>query len=605
MKRNVSKKQVAFILVAICLVGLIGIGISYSYYLANISTSNEENKNSDISSATITKVVMDMQGKISSDGAYPGHKVVKEVVVKGIGENNSIPANAAILITPDLGDFKDDVTWKLYKSEETITCSNKFHNDNGNIYEEGSCDIPDVATLVLEGSSDSDYVNIVVNSNSETKYYLVIEYANKTEEDQNDQMGKMFSVDIGLGEYKKTTGLKAIIASVDKTGKCPLINDDGTVNVTSDESTDGYLCSAEDVYGTSYYYRGNVSNNYVRFADKYWRIVRINGDRTIRVIYDGTSAHANGYSSTDRQLGTSTFNRNADDNMYVGYMYGEKGEIVEDTSQYGTTSWTNTSSYYVSKEYTFNESNKTFALKDPVAVLTTDLTTDYIGYYTTNSTVSFSNYRDLIKITAITAGDEKATIGYARLYTVSTSKEAAQTNTNSSTIKIYLDDWYKTNILGTDNEQYVIDNIFCNDRTTGDGGYGTKYTYYHWLNFKTSAGKSNLKCTQQNDAFTVSDTINGNDALTYPIGLITTDEAVLAGGYSSSNTGYYLYSGSNFWTSSPFFFNRAAFGRRVSAVGSADYFDYVSLVSGVRPVLNLKDEVLQNGDGTMENPYRL
>ena len=34
----------------------------------------------------------------------------------------------------------------------------------------------------------------------------------------------------------------------------------------------------------------------------YWRIVRINGDGTIRMIYDGTTKHANGESSKDRQI---------------------------------------------------------------------------------------------------------------------------------------------------------------------------------------------------------------------------------------------------------------------------------------------------------------
>ena len=101
MKKNVSKKHIALILVAVCLVGLIGIGVSYSYFLANISTSKEENKNSNISTTTITQVVMDMQGKISSGGAYPGHKMVKEVVVRGIGADDATPANASIQITPD------------------------------------------------------------------------------------------------------------------------------------------------------------------------------------------------------------------------------------------------------------------------------------------------------------------------------------------------------------------------------------------------------------------------------------------------------------------------------------------------------------------------
>ena len=43
----------------------------------------------------------------------------------------------------------------------------------------------------------------------------------------------------------------------------------------------------EDDYGTTYYFRGNVENNYVKFAGKDWRIVRINEDGTIRLILDG------------------------------------------------------------------------------------------------------------------------------------------------------------------------------------------------------------------------------------------------------------------------------------------------------------------------------
>ena len=174
MKRNMGKKRLAFILVAVCLVGLIGFGVSYSYYLANIRTSNEESKSTDISTLGITSVVMDMQGKISSNGAYPGHKMVKEVVVRGIGVENAKPANASIKITPDLGDFSSDVIWKLYKSEEAITCSSVEHTDGREYYDESTCNIPASASLVLEGSSVTKYKNIVVSPNTETKYYLEI-----------------------------------------------------------------------------------------------------------------------------------------------------------------------------------------------------------------------------------------------------------------------------------------------------------------------------------------------------------------------------------------------------------------------------------------------
>ena len=79
-----------------------------------------------------------------------------------------------------------------------------------------------------------------------------------------------------------------------------------------------------DNLGTSYYYRGDVENNYVSFAGYYWRIIRINGDGSIRIIYDGTSAHANGESSEDRQIGTSAFNSSSHRYSYgVGYTYSE------------------------------------------------------------------------------------------------------------------------------------------------------------------------------------------------------------------------------------------------------------------------------------------
>ena len=116
-----------------------------------------------------------------------------------------------------------------------------------------------------------------------------------------------------------------VAVPLDYYDKCPTVNADGTVTVTEAESQYGYLCKAKDAYGDSYYYRGNVTNNYVKFAGFYWRIIRINGDGTVRVIYDGTSAHANSESSEDRQIGTTAFNSSYNDNAYLGYMYGKTG----------------------------------------------------------------------------------------------------------------------------------------------------------------------------------------------------------------------------------------------------------------------------------------
>ena len=480
------------------------------------------------------------------------------------------------------------------------------------------------ATTVVKGSTESRTLDTGTLAPNGSKDYSISLWMDKSVTLSDDAQNKVFKSKVVVDAVATETAMDKIIASVDTTGNCPTINSDGTVNVAKVEATDGYVCSASDAYGTSYYYRGNVTNNYVKFADKYWRIIRINGDGTVRVIYDGTSAHANGESSTDRQIGTSAFNNywkkdnvqettNSPvwgDNAGVGYMYGNRDAIVEATEYYASTSFTNTNTYYIAKEYTYDATTDRFTLKDPIAVLGSAMTSDYVGYYTFGSTSATSSNSYVYKIFGVTAGDSKASVKYGYVRYGTSSKEVAQTNTNDSTIKTYLDNWYKTNISGTENEQYLADNIFCNDRSFSSSnsgtGAGVSKTYYNWYNWHAS--KSNLKCPQRNDAFTVSDTTNGNGALTYPIGLITTDEAVLAGG-SSSNSGYYLYSGSWYWASSPdIFYGGGARVRGVRSNGNADSHDDYFIVSfdgGVRPVFNLKAEILLQGSGTVTDPYRI
>ncbi len=71
---------------------------------------------------------------------------------------------------------------------------------------------------------------------------------------------------------------------------------------------------------TTYYFRGAVENNYVKFAGFYWKIIRINEDESIRLIYQGTD-----YSDPSSAFIGGGFNMNFDDNAYIGYMYGTAG----------------------------------------------------------------------------------------------------------------------------------------------------------------------------------------------------------------------------------------------------------------------------------------
>lgn len=125
------------------------------------------------------------------------------------------------------------------------------------------------------------------------------------------------------------------------------------------------------------------------------------------------------------------------------------------------------------------------------------------------------------------------------------------------------------------------------------------------INFKTARRNS---CPQKNDRFTVSDTAHGNGALTYPIGLITSDEAIVAGAvYEQGNSNIYLsFSGQGFHGMSPSYFeDRYAY--TFSLVGICWLKEVSGMAShvGVRPVINLKPGSINAGDKTASNPFRI
>ena len=116
--------------------------------------------------------------------------------------------------------------------------------------------------------------------------------------------------------FKKTKTVNTVLGNLEVYEYTP----DFSKSACDDETCESHekgIYETTDEDGTSYYYRGSVENNYFQFANLWWRVVRINGDGTIRLIYDGTIAHKNGESSTDRQYGTSRFNLNNNDNIIM------------------------------------------------------------------------------------------------------------------------------------------------------------------------------------------------------------------------------------------------------------------------------------------------
>ncbi len=120
------------------------------------------------------------------------------------------------------------------------------------------------------------------------------------------------------------------------------IKEKGTPNFANTATTNEGMYAAEDDLGTSYYFRGAVNNNWVKFGkdssnkDMYWRIIRINGDGSIRIIYSGITAPASSTATvmtgTDTQISTAYFNSSYTNASYVGYMYTNGQQHGNNTS---------------------------------------------------------------------------------------------------------------------------------------------------------------------------------------------------------------------------------------------------------------------------------
>ena len=109
------------------------------------------------------------------------------------------------------------------------------------------------------------------------------------------------------------------------------------------------------------------------------------------------------------------------------------------------------------------------------------------------------------------------------------------------------------------------------------------------------------------DLFTKTGASKGNELLQYPIGLITVDEILLAGGfYGTANSSYYLYTNKSYWTMSPCRLYTDGYAGVFVVYDSGD-FGSASVTStnpGVRPVINLKANItFSGGNGSVDTPF--
>ena len=443
-----------------------------------------------------------------------------------------------------------------------------------------------------------DHANIQSYYDSTNKYYKLVEGATIKSLGSAQSVrwkitGRYYNLDVSqsqLGGKNFTGKIYAISkgcssedgSSVKKGYETILANNGGASSMTTLTSTDFAnvttasdkgMYKATDDLGTSYYFRGAVDNNWVKYGkytkdvyytydsdynyslvsscdgidncfkiaskgdDMYWRIIRVNGDNSIRMIYAGT------YAPDANTKVTLTESGNFDDD---GNLIGGQKTAVGNSK--------------------FNQNYDS---------------AEYVGY----------------------------------MYTIGEQHGTSQ----SSDIKTYLEDWYANytdlNKTGTK----ITDQIYCNDRTasTSDVAYSpTNYTtltswnskgttYYYGANGRVynNPVSPDYKCPVASDKFTTT-TAKGNGKLSYPVGLITADEITFAGlPAGKTNNSFYLYTGDYYWAGSPNEFIGSSSSE--FCVDDDGYLNYsiVSDYSGVRGVVSLSSESKLLGSGTYNDVY--
>ncbi len=191
----------------------------------------------------------------------------------------------------------------------------------------------------------------------------------------------------------------------------------------------------------------------------------------------------------------------------------------------------------------------------------------------------------------------------------------ARENTNNSTIKTIIDNWYKINLEAKGYTKYLSTTaVYCNDRTYTVSGSNTLFGAFTRL--KTNKTPS-YDCIATEDKFTV-DSSTGNGELTYPIALMTADEVSFAGGLWGTNARtWYYYNSANgsstgsdyWWLLSPDYWDGG--NALVFYVTGSSYPGYLNEASvyntlGVRPAISLKTCIkYSTGNGSASDPYTI
>ena len=504
---------------------------------------------------------------------------------------NLVAKNVAITFT-DTSSIASDVISPGWNNVKTFTITNNSKEDfSYNITLKGLVNtFESINTLQYKITSDNGYnmdnylnviktetskdvvlaYNITIPKNTIQSYQVEFNYVS-TEEDQSADMGKKLGGTLAIEE---STGKPEIYEK--------LLADNPTIKTRTDFSTTFTETNVNTLYKAKenntdvYYFAGDARNNWVKFGT--WQ-----EDKSIVVGYLDDVSNGNI---------AKEFNNISECNS--DGKYGNCEEIV--ISKKGDPMY-----------WRVIRTNEDGSIRLLYSGTSPETQTGFIG-------TSAINNEQVV---------DPLYLGY--MYGTSGSLENNRTNENSSTLKTYIDTWYKSNLVNY--TKYLSTTaVYCNDRTLSVSY--PNYVIGEWMGF---AGSDRLEtnkapsynCAKTEDKFTTDSSV-GNGKLTYPIALMTADEVAYAGGvfYTESKYPFYwVYNNADnisitnsiiWWTMTP------NSGSPNLSTGGGSWFGVNTTKPGrignpgridplaVRPVISLKaDMVYKSGDGSAEAPYEI
>ena len=563
-----QKKQTILVVASLLVVVL---SVTLAYFTAQIIGKGKDVL---VTSADLKIVFTDTDGNIEGNDITPGWSNSKTFTVKN--ESNGIYKYDIII--------KDLInTFKTYKYlQYKITSTDGGYNMTEYSYLPKSSTKEDVV-LAYEVSIDKGKTHT---------YTIEIKYINDEYVDQSIDMGKSLSGTIYIREFTKPT-----MKLTDK-----LMADNPTIGTRTTftaftETNTGTLYKATEQIGTNpvkdvYYFAGNAKNNWVKFGKTTESSCTYKGKELF--VFNDTA-----YQNVETQIECETYS--LCNSKYYGIILVEDSSLCGSGDVNGTiltekATWNGTSTKDI--YWRIIRTNHDGSIKLLYAGTSPDSDKAHIGASAFNITYNDPMY-----------------VGYK--YGTSGSLENNRLNTNDSTIKTYIDNWYKNNL--TAYTKYLSkDAVYCNDRNLASGQTYSTTNEFHYASVERirTNKQPTYNCTNMRDAFSVNNT---SAKLDYPVGLMTIDELSYAGGEASAklNAPYaWYYTNANgessygsvaFWALSPY--NWDVSYSIVWLVGGSGRPGHLGngLVDGslaLRPSVSLLScNLISRGDGSPENPY--